>query len=154
MGCLDYRCLDYRSQVSRHCLCRVSLVWYKQSELRIVPLMHPSEHFEMRRRQNWCALVVLVAICFLTVHLVTRYYSAVDSSTSSVTTVAKHSSRAGHRQRLDKDAELWIAPVLCSAALPAPRSYPRIARAVPPIPHLLFAEALYNRPPPSPEFFV
>lgn len=139
---------------SRGCLRGVTLVWYKQSDLRSSVSMHSFEHFETRRRRNWCALVVLVAICSLTLHLVTRYYSAAGSSTSSVTAVAKHSSTAGQRQRLAKDAELWMVPVLSSSALPIPRSYPRIVRAVPPIPHLLFAEALYNRPPPSSTFFA
>ncbi len=107
------------------------------------------EHFDMRPRHNWCAAVVLVAICALTISLATRYGSPVGSSVSSIRSVVKHSSTNGQRQRLAKDAENWIAPGLGSAVLQATTSCQRTVPVAPLIPNLLLADALYNRPPPS-----
>jgi len=121
----------------------------RQLALGIAPEMRLPEHFDARRRHNWCTVVVLVAICSLTVSLATRYCSPTGSSAYSVRTVVKRSSTDGQRQRLAKDAADWIAPVLCSTVLQAATSYPRIAPAAPRTPNPLSAEALYNRPPPS-----
>ena len=106
------------------------------------------EHSDMRPRHNWRTVVVLVAICSLTVSLATRYCSPVGSSVYSTRAVAKPSSTDVQRQRLAKNAENWIAPVLCSAVLQTTTAYPRIDPAAPLIPNVLFADALYNRPPP------
>ncbi|MFZ0760904.1 MAG: hypothetical protein WAM69_13225 [Candidatus Sulfotelmatobacter sp.] len=107
------------------------------------------QHSGMQRLRNWCVAVVLLTTCSLTVSVVTRYCSPASSSAYSIRAVVNHASTDAQRQRLAKDAATWIAPVFCSALLPAPVSYPPIAAARPPLPALFFAEALYNRPPPS-----
>jgi len=109
------------------------------------------EQFAMRRRGNWCAVVVLVAVCSLTVRLATRYSSPLDSRASS-RTVASHASTQ-QTQRLVKAAN-WIAPALCSAVFQPTTPYPRIVDVAPLIPNRLFAEDLYTRPPPSSESLV
>lgn len=135
-------------RVHHSCLCRLRLVWYKQSDLRISPGMPFVKHFVMRHRGSWCAMVVLVAIGSLTVSLATRYTSPTSCSVYAVRSCTRQAAPSVHRQRLAKDAACWIAPVILSTILPAPTSSPRIAPAAPIISSLLLAEALYNRPPP------
>jgi len=114
---------------------------FKREMLRIT-------NSEDSRCRRWCALVVLLAVCSLTASVATRYTFSRGSSGNTVTTVQKHGSPEPSRQRLMKNAASWIAPVVDSAVLEAPSSYPRIAPAGP-IPSLFFEESLYNRPPPS-----
>ncbi|MGA7909457.1 MAG: hypothetical protein WCA16_18770 [Candidatus Sulfotelmatobacter sp.] len=103
----------------------------------------------MRERKSWWAIVILLAVCSLTVNVATRYGSAADFSTHTVRTAVKDTSSDAQRQRLAKDAVNWITPVSCSSPLPAPASYSRLAPEGPATSYLLFADALYNRPPPS-----
>jgi|SRR5271165_6036421 len=112
--------------------------------------MPPLSHFEDRRRQGWCAAVVLVAVCSLIVSLATRYSYTCDAPTT-VKAVQIHKSPEAKRQRLAKDAADWMPPMIYFSVLQSPSSYPRIAPAGPPVPGLLFEESLYNRPPPSSE---
>jgi hypothetical protein len=123
-----------------------------ESVLQIVPDMPTATHFEDQRGKRWCACVILLAVCSLTVSLATRYFSvSATSSNHEVRTIVNHSQDA-KRQHLAKDAVNWIAPVACRTMLAAPAFYPRFAPAGPPAPSLLFEEILYNRPPPSSEF--
>lgn len=99
--------------------------------------------------RRWCALVILLAVCALTVSVATRYGHAQSASASTGKTLQKHSSPEPSRQRLSKNAANWIPPVVRSITLQAPSSYPRIAPAGPPIPNLVLENSLYNRPPPT-----
>ncbi len=101
---------------------------------------------------RWCTVVVLVAVCALTVSVATRYCYSAGSSTYAGNTLHKRTSPEQTRQRLTKNAAKWVPPVVRVVVLQVPSSYPRIAPAGPPIPSLLFEEKLYNRPPPSSEF--
>jgi hypothetical protein len=142
--------LEYLIEVKQYSyLCRPSLVWYKRSDSHSFPRMRLAEYFGMRRRQNWSAVVVLVAVCSLTVSLATRYSSPGDGSVCSVKACARQTSPEAGRQRLAKDAAHWIAPVISSTVLRAPSSGTLITSAAPKISNFLLAEALYNRPPPS-----
>ncbi len=99
------------------------------------------------RPARWVAALILAAVCALTVSVATRYgYSA--SATGPATSIQKQASAQPSRQRLLKNAATWVPPVVCTAILESPSSYPRIAPAAPPIPGLLFESQLYNRPPP------
>lgn len=106
---------------------------------------------EGSRSRGWSALVVLLVVCSLTASVATRYSFFRGSSDDTVTKVQKHMSPEPSRQRLMKNAATWIPPVVVSAVLEAPSSYPRIAPAGPPIPSLFFEKSLYNRPPPASE---
>ncbi len=106
-------------------------------------------HFEDQRRKNWCVLVVMVAIFSLTLSLATRYSTPCSAPIHTVKTVKAHTYPEAKRQRLAKDAAIWLPTVICFDAL-RPRSfYPRVAPAGPPLPTLIPEENLYNRPPPS-----
>jgi len=100
-------------------------------------------------RRMGSALIVLLAISSVTISVATRYCSAPSSTAYSVNTLHRHASPERSRQRLTKSSTNWIAPVVRTAVLEAPTSYPRIAPAGPPIPSLLLEKSLYNRPPPS-----
>jgi len=109
-------------------------------------------NLEDSRSRRLCALVVLLVVCSLTASVATRYSFSRGSSNDTVTKVQKHVSPEPGRQRLLKNAAIWIPPVVGSTVLEAPSSYPRIAPAGPPIPGLFLDQSLYNRPPPSSEF--
>lgn len=104
---------------------------------------------ETGRCARWCVLVILLAICSLTISVATRYNSSTTLSPSAVKSLRKHTQQEPGRQRLTKIAANWM-PVFHSSVLQAPSAYPRIAPAGPPIPRLSFESNLYNRPPPPP----
>jgi hypothetical protein len=111
--------------------------------------MSALNHFADRQRKSWCAFVVFVAVCSLTVSVATRYSTPLDTSSPTVKTVQTHTTPEAKRQRLAKDpAAQWAPPVVCFRVLRSPSFYPRMSPAGPPIPGLFFEESLYNRPPP------
>src|SRR5580698_10308682 len=101
-----------------------------------------------QRRHTLCAVVVLVAVCALTVSLATRYGGPWAASSQVVSSAHGHSSVDAKRQHLTKNAATWVPPLVCFDPLGSPSFYPRIAPAGPPVPGLLLEESLYNRPPP------
>jgi len=117
--------------------------WF--SEIEMLSLTNP----ENRWRRACSALVVLLAVFSLAVSVATRYCSAQGGSSYSTSTVHKHSVPEPGRQRLTKSAANWIPPVVRTAVLEAPSSYPRISPAGPPMPSILLELSLYNRPPPA-----
>jgi hypothetical protein len=117
-----------------------------------VPEMSPLRHFEDQRRKTWCAVVVFVAVCSLTVSVATRYSYSCDVSAPTVKTVQAHSTPEAKQQRLDKDAANWVPPLVGFDVSRSPSSYPRTAPAEPPAQSLLLEHSLFDRPPPSSEF--
>jgi heme/copper-type cytochrome/quinol oxidase subunit 2 len=111
---------------------RVSMVASKDYRLA----KHPHAH--------WGLLVIILAICGLTVSLATRTFSL----TISHSVTAQSNSAPPMRQHMDRDAVRWVAPPLILSSLQAPSFYPHVAPAGPPLPALLFDQRLYNRPPP------
>src|ERR1700751_162330 len=94
------------------------------------------------RCRRWCVLVVMVAVCALTVHVSTRYCSF-DSSSYTVKTLHKRSLET-NRHRLTKNAANWAPPLVDASALGLPTSYSRIAPAESSIPTLSFDKSLYD----------
>jgi hypothetical protein len=90
-------------------------------------------------------LVIVLAICGLTVSLATRTFRL---TIPHVVTAQSTDSRA-IRQHMDRDAAQWVPPAPILSPLQVPVFYPRVAPAGPPIPGVLFDESLSNRPPPS-----
>jgi hypothetical protein len=99
-------------------------------------------------RQRGCAVVVVLAVCALTVKLATRFSLFDSVATPAVTTAQQHVSPAPNRQRLMSTAA-WNAPLIRASLLDSTSSYPRIAPAGPPMLNVLFEQSLYNRPPPA-----
>jgi len=131
--------------------CRPQFLYGKHKvgslQFRMLYLTNP----ENSRRGRWSALVVLVAVCALTISVATRYSSG-GVPAYGVRTAHRHPAPEPSRQRLTKNTNNWIPPVVRIVVLQAPTSYPRIAPAGPPIPSLVLEKSLYNRPPPSSEF--
>jgi|SRR5271170_3165945 len=111
--------------------------------------MPDSRHFVDQRRKNWCAVIILLAVCSLTMSLATRYGALWGDSSHAVRTVHTHGSLDAKRQRLTKNAATWLPPVFSFTVLEDPGFYPSISPAGPAAPTLLFEENLFNRPPPS-----
>ena len=106
-------------------------------------------HFIERWRKRWSALVVLAAVCALTVSLATRYSTPFNVSSHKIKSVQARTSADSTRQRLTKNAANWMPPTLGFSILRASVSYSRIAPVGPPPPSLLIEQKLYTRPPPS-----
>lgn len=100
-------------------------------------------------RQRGCALVVVLAVCALTVKVTTRFSLYESGATPAVTSAQQHMSPAPNRQRLMSTATACTVPIIRVSLLDSTSSYPRIAPAGPPIPSALFEQGLYNRPPPG-----
>jgi hypothetical protein len=110
------------------------------------------EHFENKRLYHCFAVIVLVAICSLTVNLVTRYYSpALGTPSQTVKAVRTNTSADASRQRLAKDGAHWLPPTAYIDIRRVPTFYPRVAPAGPLVTSLFSEQNLYNRPPPSVE---
>ena len=110
-------------------------------------MLSPKNH-ETGRCAHWCAGVVLLAVCTLTISVATRYGSQESSGLLSTHTVHKHCSPEPGRQRLTNNATNWIPPVVEAAVLQSPTAYERVAPAEPVFPKLFPESSLYNRPPP------
>ena len=108
--------------------------------------MAPSEDLRLPSpHPRWYVLVIILAICGLTVSLATRTFCLTFPHTSTL----QSGSAQAIRQHMDRDAAQWAPPVPILTALQAPVFYPRVAPAGPPMPSVLFDESLSNRPPPS-----
>lgn len=94
---------------------------------------------------RWRVLLIILAICGLTVSLATRTFRLKTPHGISVTS----GEAQAKRQHMDRDAARWVPPVPIFAILQVPTFYPYAAPAGPPLASVLFDESLYNRPPPS-----
>ena len=104
-------------------------------DLRLPHAQHP----------RWRVLVIVLAICGLTVSLATRTFRLTIPHGVTAQSADSHAMR----QHMDRDAAQWAPPVPILGTLQAPVFYPRVAPAGPPMPSVLFDESLSNRPPPS-----
>ena len=113
----------------------------------MILLVASSEELRPARKQNlrWCLLVILLAICGLTVSLATRTFRLTIPRGVTAQSADSHAVR----QHLNRDAAQWAPSVPLLGILQAPVFYPRVAPAGPPIPGVPFDESLSNRPPPS-----
>ncbi len=108
--------------------------------------MAPSEkRLTMRRPPRWHVLVIVLAICALTVSLATRTFRLTIPQGVTAQSADSHAMR----QHMDRDAAQWAPLVPTLSTLQAPVFYPRVAPTGPPMPSVLFDESLSNRPPPS-----
>jgi hypothetical protein len=95
---------------------------------------------------RWQTIIVALAIVSLAMSLATRALQLPTASHG--TSVVSVSAQVKH-QHLDSDAAKWVAPVPVVGAPPVAPFYSRVAPDAPSLPHSLFDEVLYNRPPPS-----
>jgi hypothetical protein len=107
----------------------------------------PSQDFRPPHDQHlrWRVLLIVLAICGLTVSLATRTFRLTIPQGVTAQSADSHAMR----QHMDRDAAQWAHPVPILSSLQVPVFYPHVAPAGPPIPGVLFDESLSNRPPPS-----
>jgi hypothetical protein len=106
------------------------------------------EHVGKPRLGRWCALVVLLAVCSLTLSLITRYSTAPGISIQTAKSLHAHAAPTAKKQHLAKDAADWIPPVV-RIQQQVPTSYRPLAAVSVPILSCVSEQSLYTRPPPS-----
>jgi len=105
---------------------------------------------ERRSSCSWRSLLILLAISFLVVHVVTRYGAAGhEVSSARVVNAIKCQVPQSQRQRLLGNGLHWISPVSDPTVFEPPRiAILAVSAVVRPI-NLDSESWLYNRPPPS-----
>lgn len=98
--------------------------------------------------RGWRGLLIVVAICSLTISLATRFVIPASSQIHTAKAVSRCLVEP-QRQRLNRDAVQWAAPVQVSALAEPIIVYPRLAPPEPQVAIQLFDDSPYNRPPPS-----
>lgn len=121
--------------------------------LQSAPIGFPEQamvHSKNRRRdaRGWCGLLVLAIITSLTVSLATRFWTPSTPRVSSVKAVHDRSSEP-KRQHFNADAMRWVAPAETSSFFKPAKVDSQVVPPEPTVSDPLFAQALYNRPPPS-----
>jgi hypothetical protein len=113
----------------------------------MISLVAPSEDLRLpsHPNQGWRILVIVLAICGLTVSLATRTFRLTIPNSVTVQSAGLHAMR----QHMNGDATQWVPPVPTLSTLQLPVFYPRFAPTGPPISGVLFDQSLSNRPPPS-----
>jgi hypothetical protein len=150
--CLPSHKLGYFGVMATYfatCLRALEFCNVKKPDSLRKPAMLRLNNIEDVRCRLLHSVIVVIAVCALTVSVATRYCYAGSSSAYATTILHKHSSPQTARQRLSKDAATWIPPIFFPAILRAATFYPRVAPAGPPVLGLFFEKSLYNRPPPS-----
>jgi hypothetical protein len=113
--------------------------------------MSALEHVEKVCLRKWCTAIVLIAVCSLTLSLVTRYCTPLGISSQTANSIRVHAAPAAKRQHLAKDAADWTPPVTCIHLL-VPSSFSAIVPTTAPVLSRISEQNLYNRPPPSSVF--
>jgi hypothetical protein len=104
-----------------------------------------ANHGAANRCPRWRVLIIVLAICGLTVSLATR---TVHLRVVQGNTVTSDSTRP-MRQHLNRDAMQWMAPIPVFTILQVPTFFLPVSPNIPPLPTVHYDESLSNRPPPS-----
>ena len=99
-------------------------------------------------QKRWCAAIVVVAVCALTISVTTRYSFSAGTSDGTLTVVQKNLSLTPGVQRLLNNAATWIPPVAEAAIFHNPGYSAQVAQPSSPVLSVLLEKNLYNRPPP------
>lgn len=103
--------------------------------------------------RGWRGLLIVIAICSLTLSLATRFWTPSTSQSNIVKSIDQRSADP-KRQHLNKDAIRWLAPLIDFGRLAPASIETRLAPSGPILPKQVFTESLYNRPPPLSVFFL
>jgi len=102
-----------------------------------------------KRLNTWRSALVILAVCALTVNVVTRYSTCGSRAPSSRTiSVLKSNVGSSQTQRLLSNGLPWIAPAPAVTFLEPPKARTSAISALVPAIHLDSESWLYNRPPP------
>lgn len=122
----------------------------------IIPASGSIAHSEMGLRENQgarCWRGLLIALCVLTlgVTLTTRFSSHHRSLVPTVKSVGR-SAVVPQKQRMNRDAAQWIAPIVVSAFAQFIVTYSCSLPAEPQVSFNFLDDRQFNRPPPSLQF--
>jgi len=98
--------------------------------------------------RDWRGLLAVTVIAAVTVGLATRFSAPSGSQLQNGKAVVSRSTEP-QRQHFNSDAIRWVTPVASSSLFRLVTLHAQITPADPLIPDHVFAQALYNRPPPS-----
>jgi hypothetical protein len=102
---------------------------------------------------KWQLVLIVIAICSLTLSVATRFWSPCTSQSYIVKSLGRRPAQPA-RQHLDRDASKWIAPNPDLSLIEPGTIEIRSVPASPQLPKHLFIDSLYNRPPPSSGFLL
>lgn len=105
------------------------------------------------RRRRWQRALIAIAICSLTLSVATRFWTPLSSQSHIVKSIDRRPGEP-KRQHLDRDATRWVAPRDTFSMIEPGAIEIRLPAAGPLLPKHVFTDSLYNRPPPSSEFFL
>jgi hypothetical protein len=109
--------------------------------------------------RGWRAVLIVVAICSLTLSLATRFSVTVGSQVPAIKSqtpaIKSLDSRSGepHRQRLDRDSTRFAAPVASCTGLEPAALYLHAVLSEPIRSNDILSLIFYNRPPPPSSLF-
>jgi len=98
--------------------------------------------------RGWQGLLVVIAICSLTLSVATRFWVPGTSQSPIVKSLDRRAAEPA-RQHLDRDAIQWVAPVANFSIVEPAAVEASLVPAGPPLPRLVFSDSESNRPPPS-----
>jgi len=98
--------------------------------------------------ERWQILLIVVAVCSLTLSLATRFWAPAPPSYHLVKSIDGPSVDP-KQQHLDRDAAHWVAPGANFSIIEPVTFEIQRTLASPPLPEHTFSDSLYNRPPPS-----
>jgi len=104
-------------------------------------------------RRGWRAVMIVIAICSLTLTVATRFWTPSTSQSHIVKSVDRRSVDP-KRQHLLKEAARWVASSASFGFMAPAFIEARVAPPGPLLPKHVFTDSLYNRPPPSSVLFL
>jgi hypothetical protein len=114
--------------------------------------MQSLRHCRITERK-WRSVVIVVAVCSLTLSVATRFWS-VSNDQSHIVRSIDHRSVEPKRQHLSKDATRWVTSSADLTVIEPTAIEISSAPNDPLLPKHVFSDNLYNRPPPSLEILL
>jgi hypothetical protein len=101
--------------------------------------------------RGWHRVLIIAAICSLTVTLAARFSLPIDSASHAVKSFNSRSDPP-KRQHLDQDSARFARPAACCTFYQPAAVHAHVSPAEPPQSSHILAQSLYNRPPPATVF--
>jgi hypothetical protein len=103
--------------------------------------------------QKWRSVLILLAICSLTVSLATRFWVPSSPPSHAARSVDQRSVEP-KRQNLDRSSTQLVAQSTDFDIIELTAFNTRLMPSQPRLPKAVVSDGLYNRPPPSSDFLL
>lgn len=103
--------------------------------------------------RRWQSVVIVVAICSLTLSVATRFWTVRNDQSHVVRSIDRRSVEP-KRQHLNKDATRWVTSSADLSVIEPIAIEVRSTSNDPLLPKHVFSDSLYNRPPPLSQFVL